>query len=232
LTQLSRFEPEKSWNGLSHFQIPVIEILHHRYAHAVGLEAFLAHLFLQQDGSWLKHDLNHSRAAPAVAQALLTVIASKAHESLKLPNVVEALFEDWLLLAMHVDELHDSSTQFHGVFEYLLLGLHGVICILGVLVDLIDTRNQQTTDWGRLRLKSAQDGYALLRKIWWLLCFEVVAVIAAQAQWIQSQMSLGHGALALSLFEILLEIFKLLLKGLLVLRIDLIRLQPFNLKSR
>lgn len=69
------------------------------------------------------------------------MVGSETHESLKLPNVVKALFEDILLLAVRVDELHDSSTQFHGVLEYLLLCLHGVICVLRVLVDLVNVRN-------------------------------------------------------------------------------------------
>ena len=117
--------------------------------------------------------MNHSRAASAVAQALLTVISSQAHEGLKLPKVVEALFVGRLLLAMQVDQLHDSSTEFHGVLEYLLLSLHGVICIFRVLVDLIDVRHSKNSHGGRLRFKSAQDGHALL-------CLGVVAGISAQ----------------------------------------------------
>lgn len=47
LTQLPRLVPEERRDGLSNFQIAIIETLHHRYAHSVGLQAFLAHLFLQ-----------------------------------------------------------------------------------------------------------------------------------------------------------------------------------------
>jgi len=90
---------------------------------------------------------------------------------MKLPKVVKALFEDPLLLSMHVDELHDSSTEFHGVLEYLLLSLHGVICIFRVLVDLVNVSNCKNSHGGRLRLESAQVGHAL-----W--CLGVVAGIS------------------------------------------------------
>ena len=76
---------------------------------------------------------------------------------------------------MHVNELHDSTTQLHGVLEYLLLGLHRVIRILRVLVDLVTIRNLQTGCRGRLGLERAQDGHALL-------CLGVVSMITAHGQ--------------------------------------------------
>jgi hypothetical protein len=76
---------------------------------------------------------------------------------------------------MHVNELHDSAAQLHRVLEYLLLGLHSVIRVLGVLVDLVQLGHLKASDRGRLRLESAQNGHALLR-------FGVVSVVAAHGQ--------------------------------------------------